>query len=55
MKERIKYYGDFNNWKGYIGLFFNKKELREIAKEVGIKAKDIESYKLAEVYALYAA
>lgn len=53
MKDKIYCFGAFNNWKGCIGLFFTKKELRQIAKEVGIKAKDIEEYDIADVYKLY--
>lgn len=53
MKDRVKYYGDFNSWKGLIGFYFTKKELRQIAKEVGIKAKEIEGYNLIDVYRLY--
>lgn len=47
---RIENAGTFNNWKGYIGLYFTKKELRQIAKETGVKSKDIEDYKLIEIY-----
>jgi len=53
MEERIKDFGEFNGWKGFIGLYFTKKELRVIAKEVGIKAKEIGNYKLVEIYNLY--
>lgn len=53
MKDKVKYYGDFNGWKGLIGFYFTKKELRQIAKEVGIKTKEIEGYNLIDVYKLY--
>lgn len=53
MKEKVKDFGDFNNWKGFVGLYFTKKELRQIAKEIGVEAKDIESYKLSDVWNLY--
>lgn len=55
MKQRIENVGAFNNWKGYISLYFTKKELRQIAKETGVKSKDIEDYKLIEIYKLYEA
>lgn len=35
MKETIKNIGKFNNWKGCMGLYFTKKELRAM-KEYGI-------------------
>lgn len=53
MKDKVKYYGDFNGWKGLIGFYFTKKKLRQIAKEVGIKTKEIEGYNLIDVYKLY--
>lgn len=34
MKEKILDIGLFNNWKGYIGLYLNKKEIRILKKSV---------------------
>lgn len=49
-KETIKNYGNFNNWRGFIGLYFTKKQLREIAKLIGVKFSDIEAMTIKEVY-----
>lgn len=49
-KELIKNYGNFNNWRGFIGLYFTKKQLREIAKLIGVKFSDIEAMTIKEVY-----
>lgn len=32
IKERIKYFGDYNCWRGCIGLYFTQKELRSLKK-----------------------
>lgn len=39
IKERIKEVGEFNGWKGYIGLYFTNKQLREM-KKFGITKED---------------
>lgn len=49
-KARIFDLGSFNNWKGFIGLYFTKKELRVIAKLCGIPAKEVENYRINEIY-----
>lgn len=49
-KETIKNYGDFNNWGGFIGLYFTKKQLKEIAKLIGVTFSDIEGMTIKEVY-----
>jgi len=49
IKAKIMDFGAFNNWKGFIGLYFTKKELREIAKLCGLKAKDVENYTIKEI------
>lgn len=53
MKERIESVGKFNNWNGYIGIYFTKKQLRQIAHEINVPFKDIENMKIQEVYDLY--
>lgn len=35
MLEKIKDFGEFNNWKGCIGLYFNQKDIRPL-KKLGI-------------------
>lgn len=30
--ELIKNFGEFNNWKGYVDQYFNKKDQRELKK-----------------------
>ena len=37
MKEKIKDSGEFNGWRGCMGLYFNTKELRPL-KKYGITA-----------------
>ena len=37
MKEKIKDFGEFNGWRGCMGLYFNTKELRPL-KKYGITA-----------------
>lgn len=32
MKEKIKDFGEFNGWRGCMGLYFNVKTLRTIKK-----------------------
>ena len=46
-KEDIKNAGEFNNWKGYIGLYFTKKMIRTL-KPFGITEDTTieEAYKL---------
>ena len=53
MKERIESLGKFNNWNGYIGIYFTKKQLRQIAHEINVPFKDIENMKIQEVYERY--
>ena len=53
MKELVEKLGEFNNWKGCIGLFFTKKQLRQIAKEINVRFKGIEYMTIKEVYELY--
>ena len=37
MKETIKEFGNFNGWRGCMGLYFNTKQLRPL-KKFGITA-----------------
>ena len=37
MKEKIKDFGDFNGWRGCMGLYFTTKQLRPL-KKYGITA-----------------
>lgn len=37
MKEIIKEFGEFNGWRGCMGLYFNAKQLRPL-KKYGITA-----------------
>lgn len=53
MKEEIRNFVDFNNWKGYIGLYFSTKELQKIAKEVNVTHREIKDLSIKEVYELY--
>lgn len=53
MKGKIYNIGIFNKWKGFIGLYFTNKELRQIAKETGIKYKEVENYTLRQIYEMY--
>ena len=53
MKERIESLGKFNNWNGYIGIYFTKKQLRQIAHEINVPFKEIENLKIQEVYERY--
>lgn len=32
MKDKIKDFGEFNGWRGCMGLYFNKKTLRTVKK-----------------------
>lgn len=45
MKEKVKDFGDFNNWKGFVGLYFTKKELRQIAKEIGVEPATVYDFR----------
>lgn len=45
-KARILDFGTFNNWKGYIGLYFTKKELRTIKKYV----PDFDNMTMKQIY-----
>lgn len=45
MKEKIKEFGEFNGWRGCMGLYFNTKQLRPL-KKYGITAATT----LAEAY-----
>lgn len=46
MEERIKELGEFNGWRGCIGLYFTQKQLRAL-KQYGITAETTleEAYK----------
>ena len=53
MKQLLEKFGEFNNWKGCVGLYFNTKKLRQIAKEINVPYKDIKFMQIKEVYDLY--
>lgn len=47
MKERIEEMGNFNGWRGVLGLYFTRKEIQPL-RRYGITA----STPIAEAYAL---
>lgn len=53
MKEQVLNFGTFNNWKGYIDMYFSQKDIRKIAKELGIKFSKIKEMTIIDVYKLY--
>ena len=53
MKEAVLNFGIYNNWKGYINMYFNQKDLRKIAKEIGIKFGEIKDMTISKVWELY--
>ena len=53
MKEQVLNFGIFNNWKGYIDMYFTQKDLRKMAKELGIKFDKIKDMNIAQVWELY--
>lgn len=53
MKELLKTFGEFNNWKGCVCLYFNTNKLRQIAKEINVPYRDIKFMQIKEVYDLY--
>ena len=53
MKEKVFEAGTFNGWRGVIGLYFNRKELAQIKREIkanGHNIKDIEELTIKQVY-----
>lgn len=55
MKEKVFEAGTFNGWRGVIGLYFTRKELAQIKREIkakGHKIKDIEDLTIKQVYNL---
>lgn len=53
MKEKVFEAGTFNGWRGVIGLYFNRKELSQIKREIkanGHKIKDIDELTIKQVY-----
>lgn len=55
MKEKVFEAGTFNGWRGVIGLYFTRKELAQIKREIkakGHKVKDIEDLTIKQVYNL---
>ena len=53
MKQLLETFGEFNNCKVCVGLYFNTKKLRQIAKEINVPYKDIKFMQIKEVYDLY--
>lgn len=53
MKEKVFELGKFNGWKGCICLYFNQKDVRKIAKEIGIKYSAIKEMNIRQVYELF--
>lgn len=55
MKEKVFNFGTYNGWRGVIGLYFNRKELAQIKREIkanGHNIKDIEDLTIKQVYNL---
>lgn len=55
MKEKVFEAGIFNDWRGVIGLYFNRKELAQIKRELkskGHNVKDIAHLSIKELYNL---
>lgn len=55
MKEKVFYFGALNGWRGVIGLYFTRKDLAQIKREIkakGHKIKDIEELTIKQVYDL---
>lgn len=53
MKEKVYNFGVFNNWRGYIDLYFNRKELAEIKRQIkanGRNIGDIKEYTIKQIY-----
>lgn len=53
MKELINEIGSYNNWKGFAGLYLTKRQLSEVAKDLNITRKEVESLTINQVYSLY--
>lgn len=54
-KEKVFEVGNFNGWRGVIGLYFNQKELAQIKREIkanGHNIKDIDTLTIKQVYGL---
>lgn len=47
--ELINDFGKFNKWKGYISMYFNQKQLREISKFLDIKFKDLKEMDMQQI------
>lgn len=45
----INDFGEFNNWEGYISMYFNQKQLREIGKFLDIRFKDLKEMKMQQI------
>ena len=55
MKAKVFEAGTFNGWRGVIGLYFTRKELAQIKREIkanGHNIKDIEELTIKQVYGL---
>ena len=55
MKEKVFEAGNFNGWRGVIGLYFTRKGLAQIKREIkanGHNIKDIEKLTIKQVYNL---
>ena len=37
MKEKIKDFGEFNGWRGCMGLYFNTKQLRPLQNRYNVR------------------
>lgn len=54
-KEKVFEVGNFNGWRGVIGLYFNRKELSQIKREIkanGHNIKDIDGLTIKQLYGL---
>lgn len=45
----INDFGTFNKWEGYISMYFNQKQLREISKFLDIKFKDLKEMDIQQI------
>lgn len=50
--DLINDFGTFNNWEGYISMYFNQKQLREISKFLDIKFKDLQEMNMQQIKAI---
>lgn len=47
--DLINDFGTFNKWKGYISMYFNQKQLREIGTFLDIRFKDLKEMSMQQI------